>query len=102
MSGEYVDRLKSRARAFLREAERVEEPDLAVLFAEQSMQLYIKAVYYELFGEKVRGHRLRELLSVFVKMLEAHGFRDLADRLLSFAEENRRMLILAEEAYSMS
>jgi len=38
LSGVYVDKLKGRAKAFLKEAISVENPDLAVFFAEQSMQ----------------------------------------------------------------
>jgi hypothetical protein len=33
LSGEYVGKLKRRARAFLREASSVEDPDLDVFFA---------------------------------------------------------------------
>ena len=102
MSGVYVDKLKDRARAFLKEAISAEDPDLAVFFAEQSIQLYIKAVHYELFGEMLRGLRLRELLAVLVKMLEKSGFNDVANSVLDFVDRYRRMLILAEEAYTMS
>lgn len=66
------------------------------------MQLYIRAVHYELFGEMLRGHRLRELLAVFVKMLEKSGFNDAANSVLDFVDRCRRVLILAEEAYTMS
>jgi len=102
LSGVYVDKLKSRARAFLKEAISAEDPDLAVFFAEQSMQLYIKAIHYELFGEIIRGHRLRELLAILVKMLEKNGFNDVANSVLDFVDRYRRVLILAEEAYTMS
>jgi HEPN domain-containing protein len=49
---------------FLREAVSVGDPDLAAFFAEQAIQLYIKAVYYKLFGDLIRGHKLRELVSI--------------------------------------
>ena len=62
MSGEYVARLKRPALSFLKEAEEADDEDLAAFFAEQAMQLYLKAAFYELFGDKVRGHGLRELL----------------------------------------
>ena len=55
MSGEYVARLKRRALSFLKEAEEAADADLAAFFAEQAMQLHIKAVFYEIFGERVRG-----------------------------------------------
>jgi len=102
LSGEYVSKLKRRARAFLREALSVEDPDLAVFFAEQAMQLYTKAVCFELFGESVRGHRVRELLAVLIKMFEERGFKDVANRLLEFVDKYRRVLVVAEEAYTMS
>ncbi len=102
LSSEYVERLRERARAFLSEAMSAENPDLAVFFAEQSMQLYVKAILYEIFGERVRGHRLRELLAVLVKGLEGEGFRDLAGEVLDFIDRKRRLFIVAEEAYTMS
>ena len=100
MSGEYVEKLKHRARVFLGEARSVKDPDLAAFFAEQAMQLYIKAVYYELFGDLVRGHRLRELLSILARSLDKHGFNDLSSRLREFVEEFREALILGEEGFS--
>jgi HEPN domain-containing protein len=102
LSGEYVNKLKRRAKAFLREALSVEEPDLAVFFVEQAMQLYAKAVCFELFGELVRGHKVRGLLAVLIKMLEERGFKNVADKLLEFVDKNRRVLVTAEEAYTMS
>ena len=74
LSGEYVARLKRRALSFLKEAEEAADADLAVFFAEQAMQLYLKAVFYELFGERVRGHSLRELLGILSRSLERHGY----------------------------
>jgi len=102
VSGEYVERLKRRARAFLSEAEEARDPDLAVFFAEQSMQLYVKAVCYELFGVAPRGRRLRELVGLLARSLAAHGYVEQADRLARFVDRNRRLLILAEEAYAAS
>jgi len=102
MSSEYVERLRRRAKAFLHEAENVSDCDLAMFFLEQALQLYIKSVYYELFGASIRGHRLRELLATLTKALEEHGFNRSAGRLLDFVDENRRVLIELEEAYTMS
>ena len=79
MSGEYVLKLKRRALSFLKEAEEVENPDLAAFFAEQSMQLYLKSVLYELFGEKVRGHSLRGLLGLLAKLLNKHGYGEMME-----------------------
>jgi len=44
MRGEYVSKLIEHATAFLEEAERIPNADLAVFFVEQSLQLYVKAV----------------------------------------------------------
>ena len=98
MSGEYVARLKRRALSFLKEAEEAADADLAV-FAKQAMQLYLKAVFYELFGERVRGHSLRELLGMLSRSLERHGYVELAGEIRSFVGEHRSRLALAEEAY---
>jgi len=76
--------------------------DLATFFAEQAAQLYIKAVYYELFGDVLRGYRLRELLSTLVKALEKHGYSELAESIISFVDSSRRALIDLEEAYTAS
>ena len=99
MSGEYVTKLKRRALSFLNEAEDAVDPDLAAFFAEQSMQLYLKAVLYELFGEVVRGHRLRALLGLLSRGLERNSYTELADKVRGFVDEHRGELILAEEAY---
>ena len=99
MSGEYVTKLKRRALSFLKEAEEAVDPDLAAFFAEQSMQLYLKAVLYELFGEVVKGHRLRALLGLLLRGLERNGYTELADKVRGFVDGYRGELILAEEAY---
>ncbi len=46
-------RLKRRARSFLEAAGLVDDPDLKAFFAEQAMQLHLKAVLLELFGERL-------------------------------------------------
>ncbi|WP_243674932.1 HEPN domain-containing protein [Vulcanisaeta distributa] len=55
MSGLYVNKLKRRALNALRIAENTDDFDLAMFLIDQALQLYIKAVYFELFGSKVRG-----------------------------------------------
>ncbi|ADM27358.1 HEPN domain protein [Ignisphaera aggregans DSM 17230] len=102
MSGEYVDRLRKRALSFLSEAERVSDPNLAIFLAEQSLQLYVKSVYYELFGSMLRGHKIRELLAILIKSLESHGYKAYADEILRFVDEHRRTLIELETAYTMA
>ena len=76
MSGEYVSKLKRRAMNLLRASEAIDDVDLAMFFVDQGIQLYVKAVYYEIFGVKIRGHGVRELLGLLSKELETHGFID--------------------------
>jgi len=99
LSGEYVAKLKRRALSFLKEAEDAVNPDLTAFFAEQSMQLYLKAVLYELFGEVVRGRRPRALLGLLSRGLERNGYTELADKVRGFVDGDRGELVLAEEAY---
>jgi HEPN domain-containing protein len=75
----------------LKEAESVGDPDIAIFFAEQAIQLYTKAVYYELFGDLIRGHRLRELLSLLIRELRKYGFNNLADKVMEFIDSFRRV-----------
>jgi len=99
LSGEYVARLKRRALGFLRAADGIDDADLAAFFAEQAMQLYIKAVFYEIFGERVGGHELRTLLGMLSSYLRRHGYENVAAEVDHFVDEYRRDLITAEEAY---
>ncbi|RLI41611.1 DNA-binding protein [Candidatus Bathyarchaeota archaeon] len=99
LSGEYVAKLKRRALSFLKEAEEAVDLDLAAFFAEQSMQLYLKAVLYELFGEVVRGHGLRTLLGLLSRGLERNSYSELAFKVRGFVDQHRGELVLAEEAY---
>jgi HEPN domain-containing protein len=102
LSGEYVNVLKRRALSFLEEASKVKDPDLAAFLAEQSIQLYIKAVLYELFGERVRGHNIRELLGLLARLLDRAEYHNEANRVRDFVADNRGILIDVEEAYIMS
>ena len=99
LGGEYVARLKRRALGFLRAADRIDDADLATFFAEQAMQLYIKAVFYEMFGERVRGCELRTLLGMLSSYLRRRGYENVAAEVDHFVDEHRRDLITAEEAY---
>jgi HEPN domain-containing protein len=99
LSGEYVARLKRRALAFLRAVDHVDDADLAAFFAEQAMQLYIMAVFYEIFGERVRGHELKTLLGILSRDLKKYGYESMAAEVDHFVDEYRRGLIAAEEAY---
>ncbi len=100
MSGEHVARLRRRALAFLAEAEETSDPDLAMFFLEQAAQLYIKSVYYELFGAPLRGHGLRELLGVLARSLRVAGYREEAERLSLFVADERAALTELEYAYT--
>ena len=100
MSGEYVSRLKRRARGFLEAAEKSRDMDLAAFFIEQSMQLYLKAVFYELFGDRIRGHGIRSLLGALSRSLRKHGYEKISDKIEHFVGEHKRDLALAEEAYT--
>ncbi len=57
-----------------------------MFFVEQDLQLYVKAVHYELFGIMLRGHRLRELLGALAKALEEHGYAQVAGKLVEFVD----------------
>ena len=63
------------------------------------MQLYLKAVLYELFGEVVRGHGLRTLLGLLSRGLERNSYSELAVKVRGFVDQHRGELVLAEEAY---
>jgi len=99
LSGEYVKRLKKRSESFLREAVTTIDKDLAMFFIEQAAQIYIKATYYELFGEKIRGHNIRNLLGTLLETLKQHGYNKESEKIKSFVNQYREELILAEEAY---
>lgn len=99
MSGEYVNKLKRRAMNLLRASEAIDDVDLAMFFVDQGIQLYVKAVHYEIFGVRIRGHGIRELLSLLSKELETHGFINEAQSIRSFVTSNRDVLVMLEEAY---
>ena len=67
MSGAYVNKLRRRALNMLRTAEGTDDYDLAMFLIDQAIQLYMKAVYFEPFGSRVRGHGIRELISMLAK-----------------------------------
>jgi Uncharacterized conserved protein related to C-terminal domain of eukaryotic chaperone, SACSIN len=99
LSGEYVNKLKRRAMNLLRASEAIDDVDLAMFFVDQGIQLYVKAVHYEIFGVRIRGHGIRELLSLLSKELETHGFINEAQSIRSFVTSNRDVLVMLEEAY---
>ncbi|WP_243677944.1 HEPN domain-containing protein [Vulcanisaeta distributa] len=94
-------KLKRRALNALRIAENTDDFDLAMFLIDQALQLYIKAIYFELFGSKVRGgHGIRELIGMLTKGLEYQGFNELVRELRDFVVSNRDILIMLEEAYT--
>ena len=99
LSNEHVARLKKRALGFLKAADQVDDADLAAFFVEQVMQLYIKVVLYELFGERFMGYVLRELLGFLAQYLRKSGYEERSERIRRFVYEYRAELALAEEAY---
>ena len=102
MSGEYVEKLKKRAESFMKEAEEAADKDLAIFFIEQSLQIYVKAVYYEIFGEKIRGHSLRTTLGTLARSLEKQDFKEASEKINLFINSHREDLVLLEEAYTES
>ncbi len=103
MSGEYVELLRRRSKVFLQEAENLVEKgeyDIALFFLEQAAQLAIKALIYQLFGEKPRLHSLRQLLGLLVRSLRDAGEEGLAGKIAVFVESNRDILLLLEDAYT--
>jgi len=102
MSGEYVEKLKKRAESFMKEAEEAADKDLAIFFIEQSLQIYVKAVYYEIFGEKIRGHSLRTILGTLARSLEKQDFKEASEKINLFINSHREDLVLLEEAYTES
>ena len=102
MSGEYVEKLKKRAESFMKEAEEAADKDLAIFFIEQSLQIYVKAVYYEIFGEKIRVHSLRTILGTLARSLEKQDFKEASEKINLFINSHREDLVLLEEAYTES
>ena len=51
-------------------------------------------VYFELFGSRVRGHGIRELIGMLAKGLRSQGFNKLAHELRSFVVNNRDVLMM--------
>ena len=53
----------------LRMAESTDDYDLAMFLIDQAVQLYVKAIYFELLGSRIRGHGIRELIGMLTKVL---------------------------------
>ncbi|MBB5254893.1 HEPN domain-containing protein [Sulfurisphaera ohwakuensis] len=99
MSGNYVKKLKERAMSALNIAKSTNYSNWKVFLAEQAAQLYIKAVYYELIGDRLRGHEIRGLIGQLALELEKNGFLEEAKKLRDFVVRNRDVLFFLEESY---
>jgi HEPN domain-containing protein len=65
------------------------------------LQLYIKAVIFELFGKEYRGHGIRELLGLS-KLLRENEYENLSRKVSEIIAEFREQLIHIEDAYITS
>ncbi|BFH72919.1 HEPN domain-containing protein [Sulfurisphaera javensis] len=102
MSGIKVQRLKRRALQFLSDAKKDINDgfyDLAMFHAEEAIQLYLKAVLFELFASEFKSHEVRTLLSYLAKLLKENSYPDLSDEILELAREYRNELSELEDAY---
>jgi len=100
-----VDMLRRRSEGFMshaREALRRGEYDLACFFAEQALQLRLKALIFRVLGVLPRTHGVRELLGVVSSALEEIGRADLAEEVSKLAREFRTQLKVLDEAYIAS
>ncbi|WP_369609620.1 HEPN domain-containing protein [Sulfurisphaera javensis] len=103
MSGIKVQRQKRRALDFLTDAKNDINRgsyDIAIFHAEEALQLYTKAVIFELFGIEFRSYDVRTLLSRLSQLLRENEFSTLADKIDSLSVEYRRILINLEDSYS--
>ena len=101
VSGTYPQLLRKRALSSLKWAERAlaeGDYDFAVREAEYAIQLFLKSIIYRIAGEEVRGHNIRELLSVLTSALIEEGLNDEAFRIVEYVRKHRREL--AELAYA--
>ncbi len=93
--------LRKRALNALKWADRALEEgdyDTVAREAEYAAQLYLKSLLYRVLGEEVRGHNLRELLSVLVSALLEEGLREEAEALADYVRRKRRELAELSDA----
>ena len=91
MHKEEVELFLKRARNFLEGAkQRFERQDwdLTCFMAEQSAQLFLKAIILEKGGEFPRTHSLRQLFSILSNLIQNHELK-----------YDRKSLLLLESAY---
>jgi HEPN domain-containing protein len=93
-----VELLRKRALDFLRTAEeKVVDGsyDIACFLSEQAVQLYIKSLILELFGEMPRTHSIRDLLGLLYEELGR-------DEIKGFLSKNRQGILSLEGSYVMA
>ncbi|MEM1584118.1 MAG: HEPN domain-containing protein [Nitrososphaerota archaeon] len=99
MSYSEVSLLRDRALRMLRSGKRSlleGDYDVAAFMADQSVQLYLKSVIFELTGEVPRVHAVRQLMNILKDLMGNPNIFD------EFVRENRSLLIRLEEAYISS
>ena len=104
MSGERVNIIKERARAFLDLARELidRRPDISSFSVHQACQLRVKASLLRLTGEVPRLHGIREFLGMLARKLEDLGLREDALRIVDFVRRRRDVLIDIKAAYTES
>ncbi|WP_338602574.1 HEPN domain-containing protein [Sulfolobus tengchongensis] len=105
MSGLKVQRLKKRALQFLDDAKKDLNDsfyDLAMFHAEEAIQLFLKAILFELFASEFKSHQVRTLFSYLVKLLRENNYTDLANEVQELATEYKQTLSELEDAYTES
>lgn len=90
--------LRKRARAFYKralESLNDNDYDLASFLSEQAVQLHLKSILLEEFGDYPKLHSISNLISILRKTQKY-------EPLIKFFDENRLKIRLMEDAYLMS
>jgi len=101
LSGELVNALRRRARSLLKHAYiylNDGDFDLACYNCQQALELYLKSLIYELFGEEVKICSLRELLGILHKRLRDAGRSRDAELIETIIENYRGVILGLEDA----
>lgn len=90
-----VELLKKRSSEFLEESKLAVQRgfyDTACFLAEQSLQLYLKAILLKLVGDYPRTHSIRRLLGELGRVLNSEALE-------TFINANRARILALEDAY---
>lgn len=93
-----VEVLKKRSLMFLEESKHALNSgyyDIACFLAEQSLQLYLKALLLELVGDYPRTHSIRRLIGELNRIVNSRELEE-------FISANRVRLLALEDAYLTS